>query len=341
MSAMVKNGDLLPDCEGHVTKEQVFEAMLRIGISAKVAHATSNANFDHLAEKSLFLWGMNTITTGEGGSTARGNAPEHFRSTGIRDAADGRPDKRRYAIWHGFRRIADSVTGFGFLTQAEVTRAIAAFDVDPGEVNIYGERGVHSNDVNLEHPARAAGCGPSDSVATMQLTDDQPDETSPCFSNLHGSITFMFQEMGTPTGPKAILSDVEMRALWLNGEYPHGFKQRSPSRCVGGEYGCESCWHDYTESAGQPRDAQKARYCRCMRARDYVLSGGLNSTAEEIVLPGVMSQLSPEYVATCTRDEDDDAGRSCSPFCFAGGGEAKGSFDRRWPQSTAIPPAVP
>ena len=45
MGALVKNGDLLPDADLLVAKRQTYEAMLRVGISEKVAHETSEANF--------------------------------------------------------------------------------------------------------------------------------------------------------------------------------------------------------------------------------------------------------------------------------------------------------
>ena len=48
MSAMVKNGDLVPDAAGTITKQQTFDALMHVGVSRRVAEETTNANFDHL-----------------------------------------------------------------------------------------------------------------------------------------------------------------------------------------------------------------------------------------------------------------------------------------------------
>jgi len=303
MSALVKNHDLLPDCEGFVSKSQVRDAMLRIGISGKVVRETSDANFDHLPgnddEKRLNLFAMNTISDAPdpvGGHGANGGI-EHFRSTGIRDTDDG-PDSTLYTIFDSFkRRVSDLSTSLGYFTQLEVSRAIAAFDVDPEQTNLYGNAGVSSNDVNEDHPARKErGCGPADSVGTMRISDGHPDTTSPCFSNLHGSIIFMVQEFGSPSGPSFSLSADEMRALWLHSEYPAGFKERSPAECHGGSHGCGSCYDAYVDAPYAAAASLKARYCRCMLAKDFALSGGFtaNST-DDVTLPGVLAEHSSEY----------------------------------------------
>ena len=128
ISALVKHHDLIVDCDGFASKRQVREALLRIGISGKAVRETTDANFDHLPgdddEKRLNLFAMNTIRTLHGGSPKDG-AVEHFRSTGIRDGPDG-PDAERYALFDAKRQSR------GVWTQFDVSRAIAAFDVDPG-----------------------------------------------------------------------------------------------------------------------------------------------------------------------------------------------------------------
>ena len=48
MSALVKNGDLVPSPAGLITKQQTFDALLRVGISEKVAMETTDTNFDHI-----------------------------------------------------------------------------------------------------------------------------------------------------------------------------------------------------------------------------------------------------------------------------------------------------
>ena len=84
MSALVKNGDLVPDVNGMITKQQTFNAMLNVGISEKAAKETTNGNFDHLTGPKLInVYRMNTIK-----AVGRPDLPgalEHFRSTGIRD----------------------------------------------------------------------------------------------------------------------------------------------------------------------------------------------------------------------------------------------------------------
>lgn len=340
MSALVKHGHLQPDCEGFASKRQVREALLRVGVSGRVIRETTNGNFDHLQgdddTKRLNLFAMNTIE----GITVGGNgdgALEHFRSTGIRDTSTG-PDSGRYEHFHARRRVASDD-----FTQFEVSRAIAAFDVDTGYDNIYGET-LSSNDVNEDHDARRlGGCAPSASVESVRLTDGQPDEASPCFSNLWGSIIFMFQEFGTPTGPHAVLSADEMRALFLLSELPSGFQERSPSECTGGAFGCETCWDEFAGAAdGLAKEARRRRYCRCMLAEDFIRSGGFTAQGD-VELPGVLADQSPTYRSTCHDAPEDGKRRmgltdpsavadgapaepACSPFCFAGGGPATGHY---------------
>jgi len=112
------------------------------------------------------------------------------------------------------------------------------------------------------------------------------------------------------------LSAMEMRALWLDGNYPAGFVERSPRSCSGGEFGCDSCFTAYNRSSANRH--LKMKYCRCMTAVDFKLSGGFNSTSA-IVLPGALASLSNTYNVTCTTEED------------TGGRPGHGEFDRRPP----------
>lgn len=335
MSALVKNRDLLPDCDGFVSKQQVREALLRVGISGKVVRETTDGNFDHLpgddSQKRLNLFGMNTIAGRNVGGEEGDGPREHFRSTGIRDTASGTDadseGAARFEHFNAHRRVATDDW-----TQLEISKAIAAFDVDPGETNIWGTPGVASNDVNEDHPARATqGCGPADSVRAASMLTGEPDDEHKCFSNLHGSISFMFQEFGTPTGPGAQMSAEELRALYLRSEYPAGFKSRLPTSCTGGAFGCDSCWQEYLARigaagthapTGSARDAPQwqHRYCRCMMGRDYTLSGGFNGApnATAVALPGVLLGLSVEYATTCAAMDVE---------AFAGGAPASGRFD--------------
>ena len=95
----MKNGDLIPDEWGFVTKEETLRAMLNAGISEKAAVETANDNFDHLPPpKRLNLFRMNTIISED--ELDEGVVPdppgplEHFRSTGIRDRR--RPSAFKY-----------------------------------------------------------------------------------------------------------------------------------------------------------------------------------------------------------------------------------------------------
>jgi len=339
MSALIKHRDLVVDCDGFVSKRQVREALLRIGISGKVVRETTDANFDHLSgdddSKRLNLFAMNTIRppTLHGGSPTDG-AVEHFRSTGIRDGLNG-PDAERYALFDSKRQRPD------VWTQFDVSRAIATFDVDPGHLNIYGQN-ITSNDINDDHAARLT-CAPGESVRTASLLTGEPDADDPCASNLHGAISFMYQEFGTPTGPNARLAPADLRALWLQSDYPPGFRRRSPSSCTGGEFGCESCYQEFLAASSRadgtragrrlqasladpPLDASawRQRYCRCMLARDYELSGGfaMGNETDAITLPSALGNVSLQYMATCHDSQMDKSSA-------LGGDPATGHFEGR------------
>ena len=324
MSAMVKNNDLAPDCNGRVSKSQVRDAMLRIGISGKVVKASANANFDHLEgsddEKFIDLWAMNTITTAVGGNANGVGGNEHFRDTGIRDTSTG-PNESNWRIFETFKRNATDD-----FTQFEISRATAAFDVDYPHLNVY-KQAIHSNDVNEDNLARTSGnCGAMDSLYRVDIRHGTPLNDDPCFSNLHGSITFMFQEFGTPTGVYAHLGAAELRELFVHSEYPSGFISRSPRHCTGGKYGCDSCLEDLQLASPQQRASKQHRYCRCMSITDFTLSGGFNSS-EPVSLPGVLVEESNEYATHCASETD------------FGGGPAAGSYG---PTTVALsPPSHP
>lgn len=338
MSALVKRRILLTDCDGFVSKREVRTALMRLGISGKVARETTDGNFDHLPgdddAKRLNLFAMNTISGGTGGD-APGGAIEHFRSTGIRDTADG-PDAARYALFVAHAASGTGPFAKGYFTQTDVSRAIATFDVDAPHPNVYGEL-VHSNDVNTDHPKRRDGaCAPAASVRSTQLVTGEPQDGDACLSNLHGSIVFMFQEMGTPTGPNAKLTATEMRALWLQSDLPQGLLDRSPLTCEGGAHGCASCWDAYAAApdAASFKRTLRARYCRCMMIPDFLLSGGFgpNATTMDVALPGVLASSVPEYASTCQDEHDASQSempehmKECFPYCFADGTPADGHF---------------
>ena len=120
MSAMVKNGDLVPDAAGMITKQQTFDALLHVGVSRKVTEETTNANFDHLPwwSRRLNVFRMNTVNN-HGPSDPPG-ALEHFRSTGIRDGGNNpQPDAARYDIFQQCARFDGLAADFS-LTGAAV-----------------------------------------------------------------------------------------------------------------------------------------------------------------------------------------------------------------------------
>ena len=99
MSALVKNGDLVPNAAGMITKQQTFDALMHVGISKKVATETTDANFDHLDDpKQLNVFRMNTVN--DAGTPDPPGPLEHFRSTGIRDGGNQpQPDAGRYTFF--------------------------------------------------------------------------------------------------------------------------------------------------------------------------------------------------------------------------------------------------
>jgi len=259
MSALVKNGDLLPDSAGRISKQQTFDALLRVGISTKVATETTDANFDHLVVKELNVYRMNTA----GGSDPTGPL-EHFRSTGIRDSSV--VSRGRYGPFDNCRRYDGDHATFSRTDVVECANLI--WDHDPTS-GIFDFRSLParlpSNDVLEAKRPVVDGhtCGPTDSGTLL------------CPSQLHGAITFMHQEFGTPTGAVALLPRDEMRALWLDAEYPRGFEDRSPRTCVNrtdpSAAGCQACLDlvprgllrgGLAVTAHTSSEAQ--RYCRCL-----------------------------------------------------------------------------
>ena len=119
MSALVKNGDLVPNAAGMITKQQTFDALMHVGISRKVATETTDAHFDHLpSPKRLNVFFMNTVNN-QGPADPPG-ALEHFRSTGIRDGGNNpQPDAARYDIFQQCARFDGLAADFS-LTGAAV-----------------------------------------------------------------------------------------------------------------------------------------------------------------------------------------------------------------------------
>lgn len=92
IGALFKNGDLLPDEDGYVTRGQTQKAMLRVGISEVLALSTTKANFGFLPTPqriNIFKMDMDMYDEDE-----EPNNREHDKSTGIRDGSA--PDESKY-----------------------------------------------------------------------------------------------------------------------------------------------------------------------------------------------------------------------------------------------------
>jgi hypothetical protein len=270
MSALVRNGDLVPDAAGRILKQQTFQALLNVGISEKVARETTDANFNHLPEpKALNVFRMNTVKHG----MPDPNGPlEHFRSTGIRDGTV--PGVFRYGPFNA----CAAYSGEEDIFDHEDIENCANLVWDNERFGGFGSLPavLPSNDV-LESK-RPPHCEPSDSgLSGCDASDPARDVRPCCRSQLHGAINFMFQEFGTPTGRDARLGRSEMRALWLEAEYPAAFAARSPRTCVNASdpsaAGCHLCLEQVpaTASHGLPITAatssEAQRYCRCLASK--------------------------------------------------------------------------
>ena len=69
VGALLKNGDLIPDKNGVITKEQTLAAFMRVGISKKTAVESTDANFQSSicpnCPTSIDPFNMNTIKNGQ------------------------------------------------------------------------------------------------------------------------------------------------------------------------------------------------------------------------------------------------------------------------------------
>merc|ERR1712151_775977 len=269
MSMLFKNGDLVPDGEGLVTKQETFEALLRVGISASVARQTTDANFQPSGRR-INILKMNTISDTRRAKDSEGPI-EHFRSTGMRDDT-------------GPENFNEAEQKFKFqekicLDDEETVYSHAHIDC----VAIVWDReftNVKSNDVNED-------------LRTCNKFQSGPHD---CPSQLHGALHFMHQEFGSPTGVNALVSKNDFRGMWLDATYPPDFLARSPRSCANNRpdhHGCQQCLDDVGSRAGDSVEAQ--RYCRCMLAT--------NLTHQELL------QVDAYVANDCPRDKRAEAVR--------------------------------
>lgn len=370
MSALVKNGDLRPDARSEVSKRDTFEAILRVGISAKVATATTDANFRSASCEScpthINLFQMNTITRSFGQSSPHNAPHEHFRSTGIRDR------NQPFAGAFGFAENT-CLNGASSWTIAENICLANLWDCggfgtcsprlgEPGGVL---PSNVRSNDLDeAKRPRAGTVILDEDGTSRVLAADCKNTDTGElkCPSQLHGAIGFIFQEFGTPTGELAVLSRDEYRRLWIEAEYPEAFAARSPRTCMSSnasdpQLGCGRCLNEINQDPNVPASAE--RYCRCIRSKLFNTALGISVDAlptEYLDLCTVghhvrRRQLTSliingtnvtELIIEWTRQRI--AGGECAPFCAATGSFTRGVGTRVLAQfelSRTRPPAVP
>jgi len=267
MGALVKNGDLRPDENGFVSKEQVFETFLFVGISASTARQTTEDNFNHLitpnqSNPEINIFEMNTIVddvTAPPRNQSPAGALEHFRSTGVTD--DVRRNERFALIIDengedGF--CADEIKVNGVINHAVMRCISGIWDAEcrPNDDSSTC-RSRETNDVNeFKRPTvegRVCGIG--------------RNGRSECPSQLHGALDFMHMEFCSPTGIRARCGLQEFKLLWLEGIYPRDFDERSPRKCrdpASTHYGCQKCLDSARYDKRESLATQ--RYCRCMLA---------------------------------------------------------------------------
>eukprot|EP01063_Lacrimia_lanifica_P019639 TRINITY_DN270_c0_g1_i1.p1 TRINITY_DN270_c0_g1~~TRINITY_DN270_c0_g1_i1.p1 ORF type:complete len:457 (+),score=131.60 TRINITY_DN270_c0_g1_i1:58-1428(+) len=211
VGSFVKNGLLVPDAAGLITKEQTLAAFLAHGVAPEIAAATTNGNFNGpdcpACPTHIDPFAMNTIADGEQVSSPFNAPQEHFRSTGIRDRSGG-PFEGIFALGEGM--CLGSAEAW---TLADVTCFADVWDreqlfgcPDSGS----GKGLATTNDVSEEK--RPAGCGPCDSFLS------KPEA---CRSALTDTIEFMFEAFKNPA--TGTFARDEFKAMWIDLEFPTGF----------------------------------------------------------------------------------------------------------------------
>eukprot|EP01063_Lacrimia_lanifica_P019640 TRINITY_DN270_c0_g1_i3.p1 TRINITY_DN270_c0_g1~~TRINITY_DN270_c0_g1_i3.p1 ORF type:complete len:416 (+),score=136.12 TRINITY_DN270_c0_g1_i3:58-1305(+) len=221
VGSFVKNGLLVPDAAGLITKEQTLAAFLAHGVAPEIAAATTNGNFNGpdcpACPTRIDPFAMNTIADGEQVSSPFNAPQEHFRSTGIRDRAGGQLSKKVFR----FGEEACLPEGATAWTLADVLCFADVWDRDAhphtcpdlraGTEPSFAKKLTRSNDVSEEK--RPAGCGPCDSFLS------KPEA---CRSALTDTIEFMFEAFKNPA--TGTFAKGEFRKMWVDLEFPTGFK---------------------------------------------------------------------------------------------------------------------
>lgn len=292
----------MPDAMGMVTKQETFDAILRVGISEKAALQTTDVNFGPDPSRSLNVFLMNTIKEPPMVPDPAGPI-EHFRSTGIRDAE--KPNNFKYKQ---FERCAEFDGELGWFSLIDI-RDCATLVWDHENATLDADSlpaVIPSNDVN--EARRPPNCTVNDSGPEL------------CNSQLHGAILFLFQELGTPTGENARLSKEDMRKIYMEATYPPDFMARSPRDCVDADdpsaAGCQQCLSEVGDAIAGSALAQ--RYCRCLNSK-LLSQEELDAIPEhgELGCPDATVSMASGTGNATTRSAND--GDACEPFCSAAG----------------------
>lgn len=120
IGALFKNGDIVPDSGGRVSRQQTLDALVRVGVSLATAEETTFGNFMHLAEPQFInIFEMNLLLPHIASPFL---SLEHDFSTGIRDGP--RPDALKYQLFEDKFMRTDDAAGW---TPADVDEAIKFF----------------------------------------------------------------------------------------------------------------------------------------------------------------------------------------------------------------------
>jgi hypothetical protein len=208
---MIKNGDLTLDlAHPMMSGLELLQAMENFystyGLDTKIVKQTVKGNFGVDLGKYFNPFAMEGVNKAPGEA-----APEHFRSTGIREG-DGEPAYEHGKHWcnpNGERWNKYSVECFANV-----------WDHEPGYDEqhhcIAGPGGcVRAHDVNeAARPKNDDG-----SIRCHEWDAGKPN----CDSALYGSIDNLRKTFGTPPGDDATISDTDWKALWLDSKYPPHF----------------------------------------------------------------------------------------------------------------------
>jgi len=168
IGALFKNGDLVPNAAGVVTKAQTRAAMLRAGISEQKTIATTDGNFDHLpGDKEINLFNMDLQMAFD--KPLENRNKEHDFSTGVRDGAE--PNVKAYKVFEQFIGSNDR------WSQDDVAAAIEFYKKEKNSNDLgKGIGGIQSLSVMLAEFADADGTLSKDEMRRLFMRSAYPTE---------------------------------------------------------------------------------------------------------------------------------------------------------------------